>query len=87
MRDQWGTDYKTGCNGLEIGIRTVRKGRVKIGKEYWIAIPGRGSLSDYEGKKIEVGVSDAWSTRYVARDPETLRNIATLMPQDRSKTP
>lgn len=78
IHDRWGRDRDTGARGLEIGIRLVKNGMVKIGGEFWKAIPGRGSLEKYEGKKIEVSVDDAHSTRYTARDTETLNSIAML---------
>jgi len=76
IRDKWGNDSQTGARGLEIGHRTVKSGAVKIGRELWVAV--RGSLSAHEGKVIEVAVEDAWSSRYTARDAETLQTIATL---------
>lgn len=78
MRDRWGIDMNTGARGLEIGHRLVKKGAVKIAGEYWEAVPSRGSLEAFEGRTIEVGVSDAWSTVYTARDPQSLQAIAVL---------
>lgn len=79
IRDRWGNDASTGARGLEIGIRRVKNGMVKIGGELWKAVEGRGSLEKYEGKNVEVGVTDCWSTRYNALDPDTLNVIAVLV--------
>jgi hypothetical protein len=78
IRDRWGYDVNTGARGLEIGIRTVKNGQVRIGNVWWSAIPGRGSLSNYEGKAVEVSVHDSFSTTYTARDPVTLQTVARL---------
>jgi len=51
---------------------------VKIAGELWEAIPWRGSLAKYEGKKVEVAVQDAWATEYIARDIDTLDSVAML---------
>jgi hypothetical protein len=83
MRDRWGYDCDTGCRGLERGHRQVKNGAVKIGGEWWVEVSGRGSLKAYEGKTVEVAVEDRWSTRYVARDPETLNRIATLVVREK----
>ena len=76
--DRWGRDRDTGARGLEIGIRRVKNGKVKIAGEFWEAVPGGGSLKTYEGKNVEVGCVDCWASRYHARDPETLNFIANL---------
>jgi hypothetical protein len=54
IRDRWGYDSNTRAKGLEIGIRTVRNGTVKIDGQLWHAV--RGSLSHYEGRAVEVSV-------------------------------
>jgi len=81
IHDSWGRDRDTGAEGLERGVRRVKNGGVKIGGEYWVFVEGRGSWKDYEGKNVEVSVSDCWSTRYAARDMDSFQLIGYLVPK------
>jgi len=76
IRDKWGRDVNTGARGLEMGLRSVRGGAVRIGGDLFVC--SVGSLEKYEGKKIHVRVMDAWATEYLASDAGTMQSIATL---------
>lgn len=71
MKDRIGRDRDTGVRGVELGVRVVKNGEVRI-LGYVFRCP---ALDAWEGKAVEVSVRDAHGTQYSIRNPDTLDSI------------